>query len=406
MVKTTPGHIVAAILFFIISALLFYQSSHEPFSNVPADLNFAPLAKPTTLIPSGTQRPIPGAAPPPPVPRKDLDELNNQLMIWINGASQREDAHGLTDEQRQRTVILQGRLADVRTQLATGKITISPANVRKEIETLRKDNTSWNIPLPSLAEIGSFGKGSDTPMSPELFAKFKQLFHAGLEKLREQPQPDPLTKLRLQQLEMLRQDLNSKSTINTGTARLFLEQMLKPDQALPTLFHNQSPPESPPQSPPESPPQSSHAQNPADVIAALKDVHWKLTVTNDPSTQNLKPYVAKLLKKLQQGGASGAEVEASRASVIRLQNHLAPVAIADEGPTSVIHDSLVNKARVLCRQMHKAFPGDAEALGCPHQTDSMTKLQAETTINTVCERLRYSVPTVSPEQFGCHATMT
>jgi len=397
MVKTTPGHIVAAILFLIISALLFYQSSHEPFANVPADLNFAPLAKPTTLIPSGTQRPtgLGGPGAPPTVSRKDLDELNNQLMIWINGASQREDAHGLTDEQRQRTVLLQGRLADVRTQLATGNVTISPANVRKEIETLRTENTGWSKPLPSLAELGSFGKGAsaDAPMSPELLAKFKQLFHAGLAKLRDQPQPDPLTKLRLQQLDMLKQDLTSQSSIKTGTARLFLEQMLKPDQALPTLFHSSPHSPSPSHnSPSHSPP--SHAQNPADVIAALKDVHWKLTIANDPTSNQLKQSVVQLLQKLQQGGASTAEVEASRASVIRLQNHLAPSAIADE------KDPFVSKAHVLCRQMREAFPGDAEALGCP-QTNSMTRSQAEATLNTVCERLRYSVPTVSPEQFGC-----
>ena len=57
-----------------------------------------------------------------------------------------------------------------------------------------------------------------------------------------------------------------------------------------------------------------------------------------------------------------------------------------------------SRTRTLCHRIREAFPEDAEALGCQKVE---TELEAESVINTVCSRLRFSVPTVSPEQFGC-----
>ena len=60
---------------------------------------------------------------------------------------------------------------------------------------------------------------------------------------------------------------------------------------------------------------------------------------------------------------------------------------------------MTKRATVLCQRIKEAFPKDAKALGCREKIDS--EFEAETVINTVCDRLRFSVPTVSPEQFGC-----
>jgi hypothetical protein len=54
-----------------------------------------------------------------------------------------------------------------------------------------------------------------------------------------------------------------------------------------------------------------------------------------------------------------------------------------------------NRTKRFCKQIRQAFPKDADALGCD--------VIGPGTMATVCDRLRYSVPTVSPEQFGCPA---
>jgi hypothetical protein len=59
----------------------------------------------------------------------------------------------------------------------------------------------------------------------------------------------------------------------------------------------------------------------------------------------------------------------------------------------------MTRAQTLCKQIREAFPLDADALGCRHHISD--NYEAETVINTVCDRIRYSVPTVSPEQFNC-----
>jgi hypothetical protein len=430
----------AAIAVFVVAALLYYQStSLEAFANpstttgedkspVPADLNTAPVAAVTQTIPPGTQRPlnVPGpavatTAKEAPAQRKDLNELDNKISTWLDGATQREgDSPGtLTPEQLQRRVMLQARLADVRTQLGTGMITDSYRVVAQETLDLRRENAGWRQMAPTLEAVHDFAKGyrADDFLTAELYAQFRGLFNAGLKEMQGLMQPDPLQRVRLQQLQVIRQDIESAERrlpqgavlpIRVASAQLFLKQMLKPDQPMPTLFSMEPNPATLP----------SHADSPADVIGALKDIQWKLTVSYDPAEQELKRAVADMLDRLQAGAASRQEIEAARNSVISLQNRRAPMAAAPgtlmrvsgfgsrKLPIEYDPSNLPKRAMTLCKQVREAFPADAEALGCPgpgpaskHRIDS--ELEAESTINIVCDRLRYSVPSVSPEQFNC-----
>lgn len=426
----------AAIAVFIIAALLYYQStSLEAFANpstttgedkapVPADLNTAPVAAPTQTIPPGTQRPlnVPGpaaatTAKEAPAQRKDLEELDNKITTWLDGATQREgDSPGtLTPEQLQRRVMLQARLADVRTQLGTGMLTDSYRVVAQETLDLRRENAGWRQMAPTLEAVHDFAKGykPDDFLTADLYVQFRGLFNAGLKEMQGLMQPDPLQRVRLQQLQVIRQDIESVERrsapgipppIRVASAQLFLKQMLKPDQPMPTLFSMEPNPATLP----------SHVESPADVIGALKDIQWKLTVSYDPAEQELKRAVTDMLVRLQAGAASRQEIEAARNSVISLQNRRAPMAAAPGAlmgvsglgsrklPNQYDPSNLTKRAATLCKQVREAFPADAEALGCPgprHHIDS--EMEAETTINVVCDRLRYSVPSVTPEQFNC-----
>jgi len=69
-------------------------------------------------------------------------------------------------------------------------------------------------------------------------------------------------------------------------------------------------------------------------------------------------------------------------------------------PASMSDSPIIHGAKRLCYQIRKAFPKDAQALGCAPVT---TEYEAETVINTICTRLKSSVPTVTPEQFNCPA---
>lgn len=427
----------AAIAIFIVAALLYYQSMRpETFANpsttmgedkapVPADLNTAPVAAPTQTIPPGTQRPlnVPGpsvatTAKEAPAQRKDLEELDNKITTWLDGATQREgDSPGtLTPEQLQRRVMLQARLADVRTQLGTGMITDSYRVVAQETLDLRRENAGWRQMAPTLEAVHDFAKGykPDDFLTADLYAQFRGLFNASLKELQDLAQPDPLQRVRLQQLQVIRQDIEIAERrsaqgvpppIRVAAAQLFLKQMLKPDQPIPTLFSMEPNPATLP---------TAHADSPADVIGALKDIQWKLTVSYDPAEQELKRAVTDMLDRLQAGSASRQEIEAARNSVISLQNRRGPVAAAPGAlmrvsgfgsrklPIEYDPSNLTKRATRLCKQVREAFPADAEALGCPgphHRFDS--ELDAETTINIVCDRLRYSVPSVTPEQFNC-----
>lgn len=418
---SSPTILTAAIAIFVIAALLYYQSvmtkTHESFvtyddntmgDKVPADLNRANIAIPSTLIPTSGQRPqgIPGAMSSPSealATRKDLGELDDKIMTWLDAASQRERANpiALTPEQLQQRAILQARLSDVRRQLGTGLITDKAAAVNQEIMRLRRENEGWQKAAPTLEQVNDFAKTSpgDAFLTAEQYVAFRGMFMAGINEYEGHTQPDPLQKIRLQQLQVLHQDLVATERkfnpppIRVSAARLFLQQMMKPDQPLPTLYSMEPNPAMLPRS-----------TKPLDVIQQLKDIQWKLTITYNPGEQELLHTISQMLDRMESGEASSSEVASARQQLVEYQHERGPQPIGSANPSHVASldydpSALVARANTLCEQIREAFPGDAEALGCPKKiTDTF---QAETTINTVCQRLRVSVPTVSPAQFNC-----
>jgi hypothetical protein len=421
---TSPKVIGAAIILFVIAAALWFQANAthtEGFVNlpvagrpygavgeladentrVPADLNKAPVINPipNNQVPTSDQRPtgIPGAPNAPRealATRKDLIELDNKITAWLAAANQLETAHpgGLTPEQRQRRVMLQARLGDIRQQLGTSVITDTYKSVAQEILTVRHENSGWGRALPSLEAVHSFGKhaaSQDAFLTSDQFREFTGLFHAILNDYQGHTQPNPLERVRLQQLQVIDQDLRREPPppIRIATARLFLEQAQKPDQPLPTLFAVV------PGFQGASASDMTHAARPDDIIRQLQDMQWRLTVTYDPAGQALKRSVATMLQRLQVEGLAmpAPEMEAARTAVARLQSRVDAYEPAD----------IVGHAQTLCKQMTEAFgPADARALGCPTEPIT-TYTGAETTTSLVCERLRTSVPSVDPRQFNC-----
>ena len=163
------GPIIGAVAIFIVAALLYYQGfskreehfqNHTPVAGrwyvaddaAPADLNRAPSTIPAShqTVPTSQHRTtgIPGALAAPreaPAQREDLYELDAKISTWLAAAAQYESEHpgGLTTEQLQRRVILQGRLANLRNQLGTGQITDLYRQVAGEIDELRHENSGW-----------------------------------------------------------------------------------------------------------------------------------------------------------------------------------------------------------------------------------------------------------------------
>lgn len=455
---SSTAAISAAVSIFIVSALLYYQARpmgynegfisppvagrpYGAFGNadetypVPADLDKALPTKPTTHVPTATQRPTgqPGAGHAnreAMAARKDLNELDNKITTWLDGAGQREKERpgSLTHVQLQRRVMLQGRLADVRTQMTNGLITDSYRTVAQETADLRRANSGWRQASPSLEQIHDFASGvnPESFLTEELYTEFRRIFDAGLLELNGQIQPDPLQRVRHQQLQLIKQDFQVAERqygvppIRVSAAKLFLQQMLKPDQPLPTIFSMEPNPATLPK---------PHEENPADVLNSLRDINWKLSVSYDPAGDELKRSIAAMMDRLQSGAASPAEVIAARSSVAALQTRRSPAAAVGGGPSPSMYlplasasgmrvntashispkmivasrvgydpKDLVTRANRLCHQIREAFPHDAEALGCQAVHDTA---QAETVINTVCDRLRTSVPSVSPAQFNC-----
>lgn len=433
--------LIGAILVFVVAALLYHQSHSAeaftagPFDNgpvagrpygavgeranhnwsVPADLNRAPVAIPSTsTIPQSKNRPvaIPGAPTAPReamAERKDLYELDNKISTWLLAATQREADHpgSLTPEQSQRRIILQGRLSEVRRELANDMIITTYKQAAQEIAELRRENAGWGRLAPSLDAIHRFAShvSPDTFLSEDQYREFRSLFDAALNELKGHTQPNPLERVRKQQLEVIQQDLLRAEKefavppIRAGSARLFLQQSLRVDQPLPTLFAFESAPDQMP---------TPHAMNPADVISQLRDIEWRLTVSYNPAEQELKREVAALLRHLQSGKPEPAVVEAARSATADLTHRLAPRGAAGASMPEAVAplrwdpNNLQRRANRLCYQIHEAFPRDAEALGCPPASKPIeTDAEAENAINQVCARLRYSVPSVSPEQFGC-----
>jgi hypothetical protein len=288
-------------------------------------------------------------------------------MVWLDAASQkdREQPGSLTPTQLQRRVMLQARLTDVRDQLGTGLITDTWKRVADELMELRQENAGWQARSPSMDAAYGFGQGTDESafLTDEEYTAFFGFFNAGTLELQSLSQPDPLQKVRLQQLQVIRQDLMDTQRrmgtppIKMGSAKLFLRQILKPDQPLPTLFSVEP-----------HPIRKTFAESSADIHADLHDIQRK-----DPS---LKEVTRTLADRVNSGDISTND---ARTHILELKNTMGP-----------------DRAVTLCRQIREAFPEDADALGC-----ALPMRDPERIITTVCNRLRYSVPTVSPEQFNC-----
>jgi hypothetical protein len=449
---TPPYPVIAACGLFVVAAMLWYQANatglSESFRDLPAirppisgrqygaagendvdpyftpaDLNKAPLAGPPMAVPTSQTRPVtvpgPGSAPKDALASaKDLEKLDVAITVWLDGASQRENAQpgSLTADQLQQRVILQGRLRQIRDQLGTGMITDTYKTVAQETQDLQEQNAGWQQTEPHLAALHEFGVGlpADAFLTAGQYTQFRGLFNAGINQLKGLMQPEPVQRVRLQQLQVMSQSLADAERrfhpppIKAGAARLFLRTMLRPTQPLPTLFAMEPNPATLPTAP---------AQSPADVIRDLRDIQWRLTVTYNPAQQELQRAIAAMLQRLQTGAATPDEVQTARNQVASMyaQSGPAPVApAAMMGPGAALRprptagvqpiaydpSDLVKRANVLCKQVTEAFPHDADALGCPKKPVA-NDYEAETTINTVCDRLRYSVPEVSPEQFNC-----
>ena len=436
----SPAVLGAAIAIFVVAALLFWQSQQQGLTEgyrnlpplagrpygavgeikdtedpyfVPADLAKAPIASTAAAsVPQGNTRPntVPGPATAPrdlPATQKDLQELDMRMTLWLESSDQLENEHPgmLTPEQKHQRVIYQGRIASIRDQLGTGMITDTARIVADEIADMRRQNQVWRRRFPNLEELSKFGLGrpADAFLDADEYREFRGLFDAAVNELKGKPQPDPLDRVRFQQLQIFQQDLIAAEKqrlppIRVGAARLFLTQMLKTDQPLPTLFAMES-----------AQPPKPHAENVADVLAALQDVEWELTISHNPAEQELKRSVAAMLSDVRRHGASYTphQVAAARARVAAFKTARGPMAAFPSGGPSglmkVDYDpsDLTTRARTLCKQIREAFgDGGAEALGCP-TWGIETETHAENAINTVCDRLRTSVPTVDPEQFNC-----
>lgn len=416
---SNPTLITAATAIFVVAALLYYQvygSGSEAFENpadaykgdaVPADLNRAPVIASVSQIQGSAQRPV---AVPGPItaPRealatqKELGELDTQISTWLAGAAQRERERigALTPDQLQRRIILQGRQADIRTQLGTGLLVDAQRVIAQETLDIRRENAGWRQAAPTLEEVYLFGQGvrAEAFLTANQYAQWRRLFNAGLIELSGLMQPDPLQRVRLQQLQVMREELNvvegryHPPPIRMGAAKLFLQQMLKPEQPLPTLFSME----------PDMTTAPKHTDSPMDVLAQLKDIEWSLSVNYDPAGQSLKRAVTAMINRVYQGSLAPQEVDALRSRVAELQLVQAPGAYedTDSGPLAYDPSDLIKRAHVLQRQIHEAFPHDAVALGAPKKPVE-TQYEAETVINTVCDRLYTSVPTVTAQQFNC-----
>lgn len=408
---------------FILSALMFYQHhiSNEGFASieVPADLNRAPVAVPNMAVPTSIQRPtgVPGPASAPSkaiATPKEMNNLDHEIMVWLDGSSQREREHpsALTPAQRNQRVIYQGRVRAIRHQLGTGKITDTSEQVNREMLELRDQNAAWLKPVPSLESAYKFGTGKnpDAFLDPTSYKEFRSLFEAGINELKGHSLADPLQSVRLQQLQVMEQELKELDRrggappIRFGPARLYLQQMLQVSQPLPSLLSLDRPE--------ETGPGSNHETNPANILTTLKDIQWTLTVRYNPGEQALMKSIADMIRHFESGKATPDDVIRAREELVNLQNRRAtkPIASSEEDPITqrtlnYNPNALIKRATRLCKQVREAFPehGNAEALGCPKKSDKAptTRFEAETIINTVCDRIRTSVPSVTPEQFNC-----
>jgi hypothetical protein len=472
-----------AVLIFCVAALLYYQStitehftsssaevnkmlnswstwnsnnlpiagraydpnkSFEDKYAVPPDLNRAPISKPGAYPPGAlptTSSNKPQTAPGAPqnmlrqtmATTKDLSELDSKIMTWLAAASQRENERpgSLTPEQQERRIILQARVEDIRQQLGLNKISDSYRTVADEIMYLRKENAGWQHQAPFVSAAFSFGKdvNPDALLTKIQYDQFFGILGDGIKQYADLYQPDPLQKVRYQQLQIIRQNLIDSSSptnpppIRMGAAQLFLRQMQRPEQPLPTLYSINAPGlsnQSGPLLPSEPSFQTAQQQGlPDDVRDYIRNIQWELKMRYSPDELDMKRAAGALMDRLSVGPIEPA---AARRYIVKMDTlrqpapfgtiipvSRAPVPMGQTNdlisnfvdmPSCMSDSKLIRGANQLCHRIRKAFPNDVEALGCAPVT---TKYEAETVINSVCSRLDSSVPTVTSEQFNCPA---
>lgn len=438
---STVSLIITAILVFFVVALLYFQSRTEGFT-INSILNKNPIAgrpyNPNivpgpmtdfTTTPSTTrtifqgripvsqqiQSQIPGGGT-QTMPReslaqiKDLRELDNKITTWLEaiGIKENEQPGSLIDAQRQERVQLLSRLRDVRDQIGTGVIVDTWKRVADETLALRRENQGWQQMSPSLEEVFTFGTGHDPNafLTPDQYREFYDIFNAVILEMQGLAQPNPLQKIRLQQLQMMRQELMdhiaiSKSHLNPpiqmGVARKYLSTILKPDQPLPSLVSMDPPSFSssfllfPLQTNPNTNPNPNTNININTNTNTNPHTNDILSDLNDIELSHFNPSLKRVTTTIRnQIRSNQITPQDARNQVLALKSLNAP-------------SPFTNKANILCKQIYEAFPNDATALGCkPKITDD---IDAESVIQTVCNRLRYSVPSVTPEQFNCPRTL-
>uniref|UniRef100_A0A6C0DCP7 Uncharacterized protein n=1 Tax=viral metagenome TaxID=1070528 RepID=A0A6C0DCP7_9ZZZZ len=408
--------VTMAIAIFIVAALLFWQMKQQsiegfaaaaapvggrPYGAVgeqdrngsflPADLKnmpFAGPAVPATNLPVSIIRPItvPGpstAVRDPPATQKDLQELNVQLTTWLTATDQRENDHpgSLTPEQSQQRVLYEARSASILDQLGSGIITDTISQVQAELRELSRENAAWKRQYPSVEQIAGFGlnERQDVLMTGEQYDNFRGLLDAILQSLREIPQPDPLNRLRYQQLQVFQRELQSAERkypvppIMMRAARLFLQRAQRADQPLPTLFAMEA----------MQQPKAPLVEQRSDIIPFLPVLGAE---ANGASNDELRRMVADFRTVADLGPWSSDSIYSTADAAVQL-------------PLGYDPANSVQRARTMCNQIRKAFPNAAEDLGCPPHITTVS--EAKNVMGIVCDRLRYSVPTVSPAQFNC-----
>jgi len=125
--------------------------------------------------------------------------------------------------------------------------------------------------------------------------------------------------------------------------------------------------------------------NPMDVIRQVQ------IISNPPKD------LIDLAAYLATGNASQEDVMAARTKVAAASN--ASTKCVRSASSSYNPTNYVARATRLCKEIRQAFPDDADALGCTKV--ATTNDAAETQVYTVCQRIRESVPSVTPEQFNC-----
>lgn len=389
-----------------------YTPNQTPNLNAPGDLNMAPISQPGAY-PSGNSNSLgkkqqaPTSGNNPSLARPiDLMDLDSKITTWLEAATQCENDAPctLTPLQQQQRVLLQSRLVDVRSQIQSNQVTDTLRDVTKEIMSLREENAKWDHNTPFVSDVFEFGVGvdQDVTLTKEQYDMFLQIMAKVIKEYEKLHRPKPQQIVRTRQLYIIREYLlrqKNRPYIRMGAARLFLQKMLLPDQPLPTLYNN---------SHVNDTPAEIRASDSDDVRDYLRNIQWKLTVLYGPVENDLHRSTAELMKRLLNGDISVTE---ARNKAVDLDMMLQPAPAGIPGLQQPLQQrglgvlygndrAIITGAARLCHDVRKAFPRDAAALGCG---PVRTRCQAETVINTVCNNIRSSVPTVSPDQFNCRA---